>query len=174
MLPILGDVDAASVITPVRVKTLTNLLAVSFLDTDGLKRVLIVGPKAFKFSRTVAGQIPTGWDAGRYGIPHDTIAQTDRTSLWALVCTAEGLKMSGITDPYELYQHMHSGVVTCLGSGMGGTVSLAKMFNLPCSFVNTTAASDWINLFLMSSTARSRYRLERGTFIISRYNAFRS
>ncbi|RDX41185.1 hypothetical protein OH76DRAFT_1502742 [Lentinus brumalis] len=32
-------------------------------------------PKAFKFSRLVAGQIPTGWDAGRYGIPADIITQ---------------------------------------------------------------------------------------------------
>jgi E3 ubiquitin-protein ligase TRIP12 len=44
MVPILVDVYAASVITPVRVKTLTGLLkAVSFLDGDGLKRVLTVG-----------------------------------------------------------------------------------------------------------------------------------
>lgn len=43
MVPILIDVYAASVITPVRVKTLTGLLkAVSFLDADGLKRVLTV------------------------------------------------------------------------------------------------------------------------------------
>ena len=86
-------------------------------------------PKAFRFSRLVAGQIPTGWHAGRYGIPDDIIAQTDRTSLWALVCTAEALNMSGITDPYELYKHMHpSEVGTCVGSGMGGTESLAQMF----------------------------------------------
>jgi E3 ubiquitin-protein ligase TRIP12 len=43
MVPILIDVYAASVITPVRVKTLTGLLkAISFLDADGLKRVLTV------------------------------------------------------------------------------------------------------------------------------------
>lgn len=43
MVPILVDVYAASVITPVRVKTLTGLLkAVSFLGGDGLKRVLTV------------------------------------------------------------------------------------------------------------------------------------
>ena len=44
LVPILIDVYAASVITPVRIKTLTGLLkAVSFLDGDGLKRVLMVG-----------------------------------------------------------------------------------------------------------------------------------
>lgn len=142
-------------------------------------RVLV--PKAFTFSRTVAGQIPTGWDAGRYGIPPDIIAQTDRATLWALVCTAEALNMSGITDPYELYKYFHpSEVGTCVGSGMGGTESLAKMFKdrreekdvqndilqetsvMPTSqcksgglinlysFINTTAG--WINLLLMSSS----------------------
>ncbi|CCO34691.1 fatty acid synthase subunit alpha, fungi type [Rhizoctonia solani AG-1 IB] len=52
-------------------------------------RVLV--PKAFQFDRLVAGQIPTGWDAGRYGIPQDIVTQTDRSALWALVCTAEAL-----------------------------------------------------------------------------------
>lgn len=43
MVPILVDVYAASVITPVRVKTLTGLLkAVSFLDGDELKEVFKV------------------------------------------------------------------------------------------------------------------------------------
>ena len=86
-------------------------------------------PKAFKFNRLVAGQIPTGWDAGRYGIPEDIITQTDRATLWALVSAAEALNMSGITDPYELYKHMHpSEVGSSIGSGMGGMESLARMF----------------------------------------------
>lgn len=43
MVPILVDVYAASVITPVRIKTLTGLLkAVSFLDGEELKRVFTV------------------------------------------------------------------------------------------------------------------------------------
>ncbi|RDB25744.1 Fatty acid synthase subunit alpha [Hypsizygus marmoreus] len=127
------------------------------------KGACVFVPKAFKFSRTVAGQIPTGWDAGRYGIPDDIIAQTDRATLWALVCTAEALNMSGITDPYELYQHIHpSEVGTSLGSGMGGVTSMAKMFKdrrderevqndiLQETFINTTAG--WINLLLLSSS----------------------
>jgi fatty acid synthase subunit alpha, fungi type len=49
--------------------------------------------------------------------------------LWALVCTADALNNSGITDPYELYEHVHpSEVGTSLGSGMGGVTSMAKMF----------------------------------------------
>ncbi|KAG6853894.1 hypothetical protein C0991_000359 [Blastosporella zonata] len=47
MVPILIDVYAASVITPVRVKTLTGLLkAVGFLEADGLKQVLTFVPVA--------------------------------------------------------------------------------------------------------------------------------
>jgi E3 ubiquitin-protein ligase TRIP12 len=43
LVPILIDVYAASVVTPIRVKTLTGLLkAVSFLDTDGIKQVFLV------------------------------------------------------------------------------------------------------------------------------------
>ncbi|EIW57289.1 fatty acid synthase [Trametes versicolor FP-101664 SS1] len=127
------------------------------------KGARIYVPKAFKFNRLVAGQIPTGWDAGRYGIPADIIAQTDRATLWALVSAAEALNMSGITDPYELYQHMHpSEVGTAIGSGMGGMESLARMFKdrrdekevqndiLQETFINTTAG--WINLLLLSSS----------------------
>jgi 3-oxoacyl-(acyl-carrier-protein) synthase len=36
---------------------------------------------------------------------------------------------SGITDPYELYKHIHpSELGTSLGSGMGGMQSLGAMF----------------------------------------------
>jgi fatty acid synthase subunit beta len=73
-------------------------------------------------------EVPTGWEAGRYGIPEDIIAQTNR-ALWALVCTAEALNASGITDPYELYKHMHpSEVGTSIRSSMGGVTSMAQMF----------------------------------------------
>jgi fatty acid synthase subunit alpha len=93
------------------------------------KGARILVPKAVHFDRLVAGQIPTGWHAGRYGIPDDIVAQTDRTALWALVCTAEALIMAGITDPYELYKYVHpSEVGTSVGSGMGGMQSLSAMF----------------------------------------------
>jgi fatty acid synthase subunit beta len=91
--------------------------------------VRIFVPKAFKFSHLVAGQIYTWWAAGHYGISPDIIAQTDRATLWALVCTAEALNMSGITNPYELYKYFHpSEVGTCVSSGMCGTESLVQMF----------------------------------------------
>ena len=127
------------------------------------KGARIFVPKSFVFSRTVGGQIPTGWHAGRYGIPQDIVDQVDRCTLWALVSTADALNMSGITDPYELYKHMHpSEVGTCIGAGMGGVESLRSMFRdrrdcaevqndiLQETFINTTAG--WINLLLLSSS----------------------
>jgi fatty acid synthase subunit alpha len=127
------------------------------------KGARIFVPKSVKFDRVVAGQIPTGWDARRYGIPEDIIAQVDRTALWALVCTMESLIMSGVTDPYELYKYIHpSEIGTALGSGMGGMHSLSAMFKdrreekdvqkdiLQETFINTVAG--WINLLLLSSS----------------------
>lgn len=48
MVPILVDVYAASVVAPIRLKTLTGLLkAISFLDADELRRVFTVRTNSF-------------------------------------------------------------------------------------------------------------------------------
>lgn len=120
-------------------------------------------PKALRFDRLVAGQVPTGWDAKRYGIPDDIIEQVDPVTLFVLVCTVESLLASGITDPYEFYQYVHlSEVGNCIGSGIGGTHALRGMYKdrfldkplqkdiLQESFINTMSA--WVNMLLMSST----------------------
>ncbi|KAL6860485.1 beta subunit of fatty acid synthetase [Amphichorda felina] len=120
-------------------------------------------PKALRFDRLVAGQIPTGWDAKRYGIPEDIISQVDPVSLFLLVSTAEALLSCGITDPYEFYKYVHvSEVGNCVGSGMGGAVALRGMHRdrfldkplqndiLQESFINTMAA--WVNMLLLSSS----------------------
>lgn len=73
--------------------------------------------------------VPTGWSHKAFGIPDDIAAQVDRTTLWALVSVSEALMMAGITDPYEMYKFIHpSEVGSALGSGMGGMVSLSRMF----------------------------------------------
>lgn len=123
-------------------------------------RVLV--PKSVIFSRTVAGQMPTGWVATRYGIPDELAKNIDRIGLWVIVCAAEALIMSGISDPYELYAHMHpSDVGNAIGSGMGGMQSLQAIFSerraekdpakdvLQESFINVPAA--WVNLLLLSA-----------------------
>jgi fatty acid synthase subunit alpha len=127
------------------------------------KGATLLIPKALRFDRLVAGQIPTGWDARKYGIPEDIIGQVDPVTLYVLVSTAEALLSSGITDPYEFYKYVHiSEVGNCIGSGIGGTTALRGMYKdrfldkplqkdiLQESFINTMSA--WVNMLLMSST----------------------
>ncbi|KAF1987053.1 fatty acid synthase-like protein [Aulographum hederae CBS 113979] len=127
------------------------------------KGATLMIPKALRFDRLVAGQIPTGWDAKKYGIPDDIISQVDPVTLFVLVSTAEALLSSGITDPYEFYQYVHlSQVGNCIGSGIGGTSALRGMYKdrfldrplqkdiLQESFINTMSA--WVNMLLLSST----------------------
>ena len=127
------------------------------------KGATLLIPKALRFDRLVAGQIPTGWDAKRYGVPEDIIDQVDPVTLYVLVSTAEALLSSGITDPYEFYKYVHiSQVGNCIGSGIGGTTALRGMYKdrfldkplqkdiLQESFINTMSA--WVNMLLMSST----------------------
>lgn len=124
-------------------------------------------PRAMQFDRTVAGLIPTGWDPRTYGLPDQIITEVDRLTLFTLVCTVEALLSSGITDPYELYQYIHvSEVGNCIGSGMGGSTSLGKMFNdrltgqevqsdiLQETFINTISA--WVNMLLLSASGPIR------------------
>jgi fatty acid synthase subunit alpha len=127
------------------------------------KSATLLVPKALRFDRLVAGQIPTGWNAKNYGIPDDIIDQVDQVTLFVLVCTVEALLASGITDPYEFYKYVHiSEVGNCVGSGIGGTTALRGMYKdrfmdkpvqkdiLQESFINTMSA--WVNMLLMSST----------------------
>lgn len=86
-------------------------------------------PKALQFNRLVAGQVPTGWDASKFGISKDIAEQVDPLTLYALVSTAEALVCAGINDAYEMYQYVHvSEVGNSLGSGMGGMRSLRRIF----------------------------------------------
>ncbi|RPB10026.1 3-oxoacyl-synthase [Morchella conica CCBAS932] len=127
------------------------------------KGALLYVPKALKFDRLVAGQIPAGWDARRYGIPEDIITQVDPVTLYVLVSVVEALLASGITDPYEFYKYVHlSEVGNCVGSGVGGVSALRGMYKgrwqdkpiqkdiLQESFINTMSA--WVNMLLLSST----------------------
>ncbi|KAJ1331771.1 fungal fatty acid synthase subunit alpha [Microdochium nivale] len=120
-------------------------------------------PKALRFDRLVAGQIPTGWDAKKYGVPEDIISQVDRATLFVLVSVAECLLASGITDPYEFYKYVHvSELGNCIGAGMGGSNAIHSMHVdrlmdrpvqndiLQETFINTAAA--WVNMLLLSSS----------------------
>ncbi|KAF2236099.1 fatty acid synthase-like protein [Viridothelium virens] len=127
------------------------------------KGATLLIPKALRFDRLVAGQIPTGWNAQKYGVPEDIMEQVDPVTLFVLVSVAEALLSSGITDPYEFYKYVHiSQVGNCIGSGIGGTTALRGMYKdryldkplqkdiLQESFINTMSA--WVNMLLLSST----------------------
>lgn len=126
------------------------------------KGATLLIPKALRFDRLVAGQIPTGWDPKRYGLEDDIISQVDPITLYVLVSTVEALLSSGITDPYEFYEYVHvSEVGNTAGSGIGGTTALRGMYKdrwmdkpvqkdiLQESFINTMSA--WVNMLLLSS-----------------------
>ncbi len=140
------------------------LLAADGTCTVKLKRgARIFVPKALRFDRLVAGQIPTGWSAARYGIPQDIISQVDPLTLYVLVATVEALISAGVTDPYEFYKYVHvSEVGNTAGGGEGGMLSHRKIFRerfldrpaasdvLQESFINTMTA--WVNLLLISAS----------------------
>ncbi|KAI8324908.1 hypothetical protein GQ54DRAFT_255713 [Martensiomyces pterosporus] len=128
-----------------------------------LKGAVIHVPKALRFDRLVAAQLPTGWNPARYGIPEDVIKQVDPITCYALVAAVEALMRSGITDPYELYRYFHvSEVGSTIGSAVGGPKYTRDVFrmrfqdkdcrndSLQEMFINTTAA--WINMLLLSSS----------------------
>ncbi|KAJ1769664.1 fatty acid synthase alpha subunit Lsd1 [Coemansia sp. RSA 1843] len=128
-----------------------------------LKGATLMVPKALRFDRLVAAQLPTGWDPVRYGIPKEIVDQIDPVTCYALVATAEALVRSGITDPYELYRYVHvSEVGSATSSALGGQRSAKKVYlERMCdrdqqpdiyqeSFLNTVPA--WINMLLMSSS----------------------
>ncbi|KAI8318051.1 hypothetical protein GQ54DRAFT_323123 [Martensiomyces pterosporus] len=126
-----------------------------------LKGAVIHVPKALRYDRLVAAQLPTGWDPARYGIPQDVIKQVDAITCYALVATAEALVRSGITDPYELYKYFHvSEVGTTIGSTLGGSNHQKLLYKdrfldrgvqndaLQEALINIVSA--WVNMLLLS------------------------
>ncbi|TMW63542.1 hypothetical protein Poli38472_002483 [Pythium oligandrum] len=133
-----------------------------------LKKGAVVSiPRAISFDRFVAGQIPTGWSAERYGIPKDLAQSLDPMTLFALVSTMEAFVAAGITDPYEFYQYIHvSEIGNSSGGAIGGMRSLRRIFGsrvlgktvpndtLQECFINTAPA--WVNMLLLSSSGPIR------------------
>ena len=86
-------------------------------------------PRALHLSRYVAGQVPSGWDPERFGIPARIANQVDRTTLFNLVASAEAFLSAGLT-PEELREYIHPAYIgNTQGSGMGGMASLDKLYH---------------------------------------------
>ncbi|KAJ1958568.1 fatty acid synthase alpha subunit Lsd1 [Linderina pennispora] len=127
-----------------------------------LKGAVLLVPKALRFDRCVASQIPTGWDPAHFGIPQEIVETADPTSCYVLIAAMEALIRSGITDPYELYQYFHvSQVGHSIGSSANGAKSttdalrnrwMDKNMHTGLSvtmMINSAAA--YVNMLLMSS-----------------------
>ena len=136
-------------------------------DSDDFKVQLKRGAsvmisKAVPFEGFVAGQIPTGWDATKYGLPEDIVRQVDPVTAYALCCAAEALYSAGISDASDMLQHIHiSEIGNFVGSMMGGTTKVRNMYKdryldkdvqgdvMQETYLNTTAA--WINMLLLGA-----------------------
>ena len=85
-------------------------------------------PRRMKLTRTVGGQIPTGFDPLRWGIPADMADSLDRVALWNLICTVDAFLSSGFS-PAELMRWVHPAqVANTQGTGMGGMGSMHSLY----------------------------------------------
>ncbi|MGC5245364.1 fatty acid synthase subunit beta domain-containing protein [Gordonia sp. DT219] len=85
-------------------------------------------PRRFELTRTVGGQIPTGFDPTRWGVSADMAESIDRVALWNLVATVDAFLSSGFT-PSELMRWVHPGLVAnTQGTGMGGMTSMRELY----------------------------------------------
>ena len=86
-------------------------------------------PRKVKLSRTVGGQIPTGFDPTVWGISPDMVNAVDRVALWNMVATVDAFLSSGFT-PAELMRWVHPTMVASTqGTGIGGLTSMQTMFH---------------------------------------------
>jgi fatty acid synthase subunit alpha, fungi type len=127
------------------------------------KGAVIYVPKSSRFSRLVAGQVPTTWDPQVFGIPQEIASQVDKVTLYTLVSAVEAMVAAGVCDPYELYEYLHvSEVGNTIGGGVGGMQAIRDIYRgrllekpiqadtLQEMFINTVAA--WVNMLLLSSS----------------------
>jgi fatty acid synthase, bacteria type len=86
-------------------------------------------PRKTKLSRTVGGQIPTGFDPTVYGISADMNTSLDRVAVWNIVATVDAFLGAGFT-PNELMRWVHPTMVASTqGTGMGGMTSMQTMYH---------------------------------------------
>ncbi|GAC1383365.1 MAG: type I polyketide synthase [Marmoricola sp.] len=85
-------------------------------------------PRRIELTRTVGGQIPTGFDPEVWGVPAEMVEAVDRLALFNLVCTVDAFLGSGFT-PAELMRWIHPArVANTQGTGMGGMTSMQSLY----------------------------------------------
>nr|WP_286689787.1 beta-ketoacyl synthase [Aeromicrobium sp. REDSEA-S38_B2] len=81
-----------------------------------------------ELTRTIGGQIPTGFDPAVWGVPAEMLESIDRVAIWNLVCTVDAFLSSGFT-PAELMRWVHPAfVANTQGTGMGGMASMHALY----------------------------------------------
>ncbi|MDO4630690.1 MAG: DUF1729 domain-containing protein [Corynebacterium sp.] len=105
-----------------------------FRNEDGewvvrkLKGAIARVPRKATLTRTVAGQMPDGFDPARWGIPPSMLDGLDRIAVWNLITAVDAFLTAGFS-PTELLQAVHPGYVSSTqGTGIGGMESLHKVF----------------------------------------------
>src|SRR5262249_33467978 len=84
-------------------------------------------PRVVALTRRVAGQLPTGLELARFGLPPDLVATADRMALLNLASSVMAFTDAGLT-PEELLEHVHpADVANTQGAGMGGMASLRRL-----------------------------------------------
>ncbi|KAL2867500.1 uncharacterized protein BJX67DRAFT_380851 [Aspergillus lucknowensis] len=119
-------------------------------------------PKSGKAVQRVAGQLPTGWSPEKYGIPAEIVQQVDPVAHVLLCCVAEAFYSAGISDPMEVFEHIHlSELGNFVGSSMGGVVNTRGLYHDVCldqdvpsdalqeTYLNTAPA--WVNMLLLGA-----------------------
>ncbi len=103
--------------------------------SDGTYRVtlakgsVIKVPRRVSLTRSVAGQIPQGFDAVRFGVPAVLAKQVDRTTLYNFVSSALAFVSCGAT-PVEVTKNLHpTRVGNSQGGGMGGMKALDRVYH---------------------------------------------
>lgn len=92
------------------------------------KGAAIKVPTSAALRRTIAGQIPTGWDPVRYGVPRDIAAEVDRNTQMSLVATAEAFASAGITPAELLEAIAPARIGNAQGSGLGGMQAHVNLY----------------------------------------------
>ena len=88
-------------------------------------------PRRTRLNRYVTGQIPSGFDPNRYGIPKDMIENTDRLTLFNLIATVDAFVSAGLS-PEELLRWIHPArIANTQGCGIGGMESLQRLYTDP-------------------------------------------
>ncbi len=85
-------------------------------------------PRVARLSRRVLGQLPTGMDLARFGVPGDMVETVDRIALVNLCATADAFLSAGLS-PEALLARIHPArVANTQGSGIGGMRSLTRLY----------------------------------------------